>query len=761
MPEADPWTVVHEGVRPDKEAAFHTIFAVGNGCVGIRGALAELPAGGPPETYLAGFYDRLVVAGPNVANWSPYLAYWSYPELTGEVEHKSCIVNCPNPLDAAWTLDGERVDFTTGTLRRLVRRLDLRRGEFTAEAEWTSPGGRTIRWRHRRFADLVRPERAFAQWQIEAAGFSGRLGITAGVNADTEYVTYRALEGEARMYEVADFLRPAPACVGVLARGRHAGMTAGFATALRMSGGGAAWSCRQVERRIDLATEVPLEAGRPVVLERVAAFASGHRHDRPLHAAGRAALDGASLAFDDALAASSAVWETYWHHSDVLIDGSPEDQRAARFSLYHLLIAASRDDERVSIPVKSLTGGGYRGLTYWDTDIYMTPFFNFTQPALARNLASFRYHTLSGARAKAARLGCRGAAYPWSTDATGVECETAWSKNITHQHHVTADVAYAMQQYLDCSGDANFHVERAAEVFIETARFWVSRARPLGQMVSIPAASGPDEYHCDCSDNACVNHLAAWNLSMAAAAVAHLKANAPDAWDALRRRTGITDAEVAAFSGYPPRIRTMQRPGGLFEQCDGFFALRDEVVHDRQGAHPHLSQTLRQADVLMLFYLFPGRWPASVVRANWDYYEPRTLHASSLSHPAHGVIAAELGLGEVAYDYLRRCLGMDLNDEMANAHLGAHMATNGMTWVALVRGFGGTWPWGDRLRVRPRLPAGWTRLAFRLKWRGADVRVDIRPGEITVANLPEATASLPLALRGAEHLVAPGQTVHG
>jgi len=762
MTDYDPaWTIVREGVMPEREGAHHTIFAVGNGSLGIRGDLAELPLGGSPAIYLAGFYDELVVPPANPDNWTPYMAYWSVRELAGQVEHKPCIVNCPNFLDVSWQLDREKMLFTEGRLKALVRRLDLRQGVFTAEAHWVSPGGKELRYRQMRFADLADPRRAFVRYEIEPVNFAGTVTVRAGIDAATEYVTYPALEDHARMYEPAELGAAGDCGVCALVRGRHRGATAAFATGLRTPGRNVRYSVLGGERRIDLVAETRLEQGCPFVLERIGAAASGHRHERPLDEVRQCLADSGATGFDAALAGSREAWDRDWAHSDVGIEGSVEDQVAARFSIYNLLIAASRDDEHVSIPVKSLTGGGYRGLVYWDTDIYMTPMLNFTQPRLARNLASFRYHTLAGARGKAARLGCRGAAYPWSTDPAGAECETVWSRNITHQHHVTSDVAYAIRQYLDCSEDSGFYADRAAEVFVETARFWVSRAveREDGAL-GIPGASGADEYHCVCDDNAAILHMAAWNLRVAADAVAHLQRHAPDRLAELRGRTGLTDEEIVAFGDSPSCFRTMQRADGVFEQCQGFFALEDRVEPNRgHGDYPHLTQTLRQPDVLMLFYLLPGRWPREVVRANWDYYEPRTIHASSLSHPVHGVIAAELGLEDKAREYLSQCLGMDLKDEMSNAHLGAHMATHGMTWVALVRGFGGTWPVGGRVRVEPHLPAGWTRLRFRLKWRGADFVVDIRPERIEVTNLPDATAALPATVLGAEHTVGPGETV--
>jgi kojibiose phosphorylase len=758
---ADLWTVVREGVRPEREDALHAIFSVGNGAIGVRGNISPLRVGGPQETYLAGFYDRLVVPPPDPGKWSPYLRYWSDASLVPEGrEVKSCIVSCPDFLDVEWTVDGERVDFATGELKSLVRRLDLRTGVFSAEALWVSPCGKELRLTERRFASLAASDRVHVRYEAEPVGFSGKLRVAAAIDADTKYLTYPAVPGEERLYEVVEMSEIEPAGVAALVRGRHEGMRAAFATGLRIPDRpGAEFSVEKTGRRIAVAAEVPVEDGKILYVERASTFSSDGRSDDPLGSAVAALEEALTTTFGEARAASIRAWDRLWRSSDVVIEGDDRAQLAARFSICNLLMAAPREDSGVSIPVKALTGGGYRGLVYWDTDIYMAPFFNLTQPDLARNLARFHCRTLDAARRKAAAHGFRGAMYPWSTDASGDEQETVWSRNVTHQVHVTADVAYALWQYVDCSGDMEFYVNHAAEVLIETARFWASKAVEREGRLSIPDAGGPDEYHVVSDDSAMVNGMAAYNVELARRAIEHLGEHAPEKLAEVRARTGLTDGEIAAFAEFPSRVLTMQRPDGLFEQCRGFFDLEDRLALDPVADAPHLTQTLRQPDVLMLFYLLPGRWPPDVVRGNWDYYEPRTVHASSLSHPVHGVLAAELGLEGQAQDYLRRSLGMDLDDEMGNARLGAHMATNGMTWVALVRGVGGTWPVEDRIRIEPHLPRDWTRLRFRLKWRGADFTVDVTHEGVEVTNSASAPAALPLDVRGEDHLVGPGETV--
>jgi len=201
----------------------------------------------------------------------------------------------------------------------------------------------------------------------------------------------------------------------------------------------------------------------------------------------------------------------------------------------------------------------------------------------------------------------------------------------------------------------------------------------------------------------------------------------------------------------------MLGPDGRFEEFRGYFERKDTLVEKEWHGAPQDTQTVKQADVLLLAYLLPDNWPPDVLHANWNYYEPRTVHASSLSHAVHGIVAAQLGIEDKAADYTGRSLGMDLFDDMGNAALGAHMAAHGMNWSAIMRGFGGARPQGDRFIIEPRLPRSWRRLQFDLKWRGADFSVDITPDRVTVANKPSAGAAVTVRIRGAEHVVAPGQ----
>ena len=749
---SDRWRVVREGAAPEREGACGTLFCVGNGCLGVRGSLPGAGQG----FYVAGLYDRVDRGPQKPETWSPFLKYWGNADLARESQIEVCLINCPDFLKLSLAVDGCPVLLDPARVRNVKRVLDLHSAVYTVEVECGTVEGRNLRLTHRRFADAVNPQRVFSQYTVEPLNFSGVLRIAAAVDGST---TSSVAYGRQRTYDVTGVDAVASNAAVVDIRGRTDGMEASFS--LSLTPVDRPHAVCLVETRptgAHLSVDVEVMQDTPFYFEQVLVVATGRLDPQFKAAVRRDIVQAAGTPFGEARIATGRIWNEYWESSDVRIEGNVADQLGTRFSIYHLLLSASCTDAGVSIPAKGLSGEMYRGMVFWDTDVHMTPFFNLTQPAMARNLAMFRCRTLAGARRKATAYGFRGASYPWETGVSGdEECEK-WLKLITHQSHITSDVALALQRYVDCTGDEGFLEDFAAEVLIDTARFWLSKVRPNPDgSCSIPAAGGPDEFHVVCDDSAYVCSLAAHNLQLAAAAVRRLQATAPAKLAAILQRCGATGDESPRFLDVASRLRTMRRDDGLFEQCAGFFGLRDEVSDAHGGERPFETQCVKQADVIMMMYLLPDRWSPDDLRVNYAYYEPRTIHASSLSHAVHGIVAARLGLTDVADRYIRRSLGMDLNDEMGNADLGAHMAADGMNWLAIVEGYGGCRPRGHVFLIEaPQLPKDWNRLSFRLKWRGADFEVEITHQTVTVRNAAHAQP-LPLNLCGKRLDLAPGQ----
>jgi kojibiose phosphorylase len=452
------------------------------------------------------------------------------------------------------------------------------------------------------------------------------------------------------------------------------------------------------------------------------------------------------------------AWRARWEAADVRIEGDESAQRAIRFAVYHLLSAANPEDEYASIGARGLTGLAYRGHAFWDTEIYMLPFYVFADPPSARALLMYRYHTLDAARRKAAAYGFKGALYAWESADTGDETtpSTVRAPNGTAiriltgelEHHISADVAYAVWQYWRATADDAFMTEAGAEILIETARFWASRARiEQDGAAHIRHVIGPDEYHEPVDDNAYTNGMARWNLHRAAEIVATLQGSHPDDWSRLRRRLAVGDSEPNEWLTIGDALATGFHPvSNLFEQFAGFFAL-DEVdvaAYRRSGepidvalGHDRIQrvQAVKQPDVVAMCALLWDEVLPSIHESNFNYYEPRTADGSSLSPSLSAMVAARLGHGDQALELFRLGADIDLAVDKGRAASGVHMGALGGLWQAVVLGAGGVHLRDDGIALDPHLLPGWSATEFPLRWRGRRlaIRITAEPLEVRIA----------------------------
>jgi kojibiose phosphorylase len=444
----------------------------------------------------------------------------------------------------------------------------------------------------------------------------------------------------------------------------------------------------------------------------------------------------------------SDAWEERWRASDVVVEGDPAAQLSLRFALYHLISSGDPHSDLASIGARGLTGPGYNGHVFWDTDVFMLPFFLFTQPEVARRLIGYRFRALPAARSRARKLGYRGALYAWESADDGEDCTPQVVIGLDgtivpvltglEEHHISADVAWAAWRYWEATRDQEFLVDTGAEIILETARFWASRARRgRDGRYHIAPVIGPDEYHESVRNNAFTNLLARWNLERGLEVGALLDALDVKVWTALAERLDVRPSELDRWRAVAQGlVNRFDADTLLYEQFDGFFRLENiiaaevaprpfaaDVVLGRERVHR--SQVIKQADVVMLMHMLGDVFPRDVVLANYRYYEPRTSHGSSLSPAVHAVVAARAGLHEEALSYFRMTASIDLDDRMGNASQGIHMAAAAGLWQAAVFGFGGVRQEGDCLRIDPHLPDSWSALSFPFTWRGGALRLRV------------------------------------
>lgn len=681
------WTVEEEGFDPAREHQMESLFAVGNGYLGVRGALDAPPPGSQCDLFIAGIYDRRLTE----------LTY-SEIEFTAPGRGRAGdpyieLAPLPFPFRLNASLEGQPLDFAGAYGRGLKRRLDMRGGILHIESFYETADGRRTALRTRRCASLADPHLLLQEAVAAPENHWAEVALETSL-AEQDMARHPHAE------RVEHLLTPELELV------RYATRISNFEICI---------ASRSLYRPPALRRMISVFTSRDGPEPRAAALA----HLRALN------WDG----FETYLEAHRRKWRAFWDKADIRIPGQPAVEQALRFGGYHLRLPAG-DDPRVSIGARTLTGRAYGGHVFWDTEIFMLPFHLYTEPARARTLLLYRHRTLDGARRKARELGCRGACFAWESTLTGDDVTPAGvvmkssGKVIpiftgTRQLHVTADVAYAVWRYWEATRDEEFLAGPGAEILFETARFWASRAVRGDKRFHIRGVIGPDQYHHSVDDNAYTNWMARFNLERAAWTARHCRSHEAEAdeWSALAREL------------YCPA------PGadGVIEQFAGFFELKDYPLPPAERHKAQLSRLLdwkqinrlkliKQADVLMLPLLFPEAFSDEVVAANYRYYEPLTDHASSLSPAVHAAIAARIGRMEDAERYLKQSLWLDLSNTMQNSMLGVHPAAMGGAWQALVFGFLGirfhdAGPRPDA-RAGARLPAGWERVELRLAWRG-------------------------------------------
>jgi trehalose/maltose hydrolase-like predicted phosphorylase len=467
--------------------------------------------------------------------------------------------------------------------------------------------------------------------------------------------------------------------------------------------------------------------------------------DRILH-------ESAGLSFDQLLAEHAERWQERWRASDVVIEGDPESQLAMRCSIYHLLRAHVPGDDRVAIDAKGYAGDAYWGRFFWDTEMYLLPFFLYTDPAKARTLVGFRLQALNGARETAAQYGYGGARYPWESDSLGRECCPNWQYR-DHEVHVTADVAYGIAHYAAAAPDPEFVGGAAADVVLETARYWLERVdwRAGDDYPSILGVMGPDEYSPITSNNSYTNRMAAFNLSLASS-------------------IAVSDEERADFGKAAAKLPIPRTADGIVAQCEEFERLAEpgfgQFWKDRsEGFAAQVSQErlyrskcLKQGDVIMLMAMFPNEFSDDEVRRAWDYYLPYTTHDSSLSAGAHAIVACRLGLADEAWRFWKMSSGLDLDVAHGGVGEGIHIAAAGANWQIAVLGLAGmqTAMNSDVLSIRPRLPKAWSRLAFPIVWKGCPVYIDLTPEAFRVTN--RGREAITVRVNGIDQVIAPGES---
>ncbi len=743
----DPWRWVETHPRAAPLGVSETQFTVANGYLGMRGNPEEGRDTHQHGTYINGFHETWPIQHAE--------------DAFGLAREGQTLVNAPDSKTFRIYVDDEPLRVGVADLEDYERSIDFRDGILRRELTWRTPSGKKVIIRSTRMVSMVEKHLAVMTYEIELPDEPAPVVISSQTlnrqdGEDEYHLASAARHGDfdPRRGEGLDHRVLEPA----LKRGEggfqmlgyrcaNSGMTVALAVDHHVT------TEDDVTVRTDLdddAAKVVYHAhvtpGRVLRLTKMVAYhTSGKVPARELAERCTRTLMRAHDRGVVELHRTQRNWyDHYWDRSDVEVEGPPETQQAIRFNLFQLAQASARA-ETAGIPAKGVTGSGYSGHYFWDTETYVLPFLTYTRPQFARNALRFRYTMLDKARERARYLSVDGALYPWRT-INGEEA-SAYYEAGTAQYHINADIAHAMVKYMWATEDVEFMIREVVDVLVETARMWVS----LGFFAedggfNIHGVTGPDEYTTVVDNNLFTNAMARFNLRAAAVACQRIAELGDGRWERVCRRLRIDDVEIAEWSRAADHmVIAFDEALGVHPQDEDFLAneVWDKDLDSPRRPlllhfHPlviYRHQVLKQADVVLAMFLRGDEFTEDEKRANFEYYDPLTTGDSTLSAVVQSIIAAEIGYCDEAFEHFSKALVVDLADVHGNASDGIHVASAGGVWSALVSGFGGMRDYRGDISFDPRVPAAWDALTFRLTVRGTHVRVRVTHDELTIVNL--------------------------
>ncbi|HSL06809.1 MAG TPA: glycosyl hydrolase family 65 protein [Pseudonocardiaceae bacterium] len=720
----EPWAVRECGLDLAAMGQTESVFALANGHIGLRGNLDEGDPHALPGSYLNSFYELRPL---------PYAeGGYGYPE-SGQT-----IINVTNGKLIRLLVDDEPLDVRYGELRSHERVLDLRAGTLTRRLEWVSPAGKAVRVHSQRLVSLAQRAVVAINYEVESVDAPVLLVLQSELFANEQLP---ATTGDPRVAAVlseplvAEQHRFNDTSATLMHRTRHSGLRMAAAMDHEVIGPSRTEFHSSATDDVARTTVIcRLEPGQRLRVVKYLAYGwSSQRSFPALNDQVRAALAAARYTGWTGLTTEQRRYlDEFWAAADVEIEGNAQLQQAVRFALFHVLQAGARAERR-GIAAKGLTGPGYDGHSFWDTETFVLPVLSHTVPDAAADVLRWRRQTLPLAIERAGQLGLAGAAFPWRT-IRGQECSGYWPAG-TAAFHVNADIADAAIRHVTATGDTDFERDVTLELLVQTARLW----RSLGHHDAaghfrIDGVTGPDEYSAVADNNVYTNLMAQRNLRAAAnAAERHPEQAATFGVDA-EETASWRDAAAMMVVPYDEKL-------GVHPQAEGF---TEHAVWDFAGTEPdqyplllhfpyfdlYRKQVVKQADLVLAMQLCPEAFTAEQKARNFAYYERITVRDSSLSAATQAVLAAETGHLDLAYDYLCETALVDLADLAHNTDHGLHIAALAGAWSAVVAGFGGLRHLDDGgLAFAPRLPEALTRITFRLRWRGRRLRVQITSGQ--------------------------------
>ncbi len=717
--KAEGWVNSLQGVRESQ-------LALGNGLWGSRAVLEEMPHNAKPGTYIAGLYDKI---GSQVSE----------------------LVNLPNPFNFKIMVNGEKLGVVTMDIAEHRRILNLRHGLLSRRTVFQDSKKRKYDYQSMRFVSMHDKNIGVMQVAFTPLDDGVKAFIETGINTSV-YNARTVTEGRKRHFtikEVGQFKGEGYLVVETFGKLHKVIFRSGFYYQTRG---------KKIIAK-DNIFEMKLQKNQTVVFTKVFyldAVSKENDFDKIKKLSEKKFRKAFQSSFVSLVKRHIRAWENLWNVAEVSIWGAPEVEKSFRFNIYHMHICAPGDGGLSSIGAKTLTGEGYRGHIFWDTEIFLFPFYLYILPDVARNMLLYRYRRLDKARKIAKECGFKGAMFPWESAGLGVEETPEWAKDLDGkiirihtgkmEHHITADIAYAFYHYYNATHDEEFLEDCGYEVLFETARFWASRVEynKKKKKYEIKHVIGPDEFHSDVNNNAFTNAMAKWNLLIAHKMFQKIKKRDSVVFRKLVKKTGLSNEEPLEWKNIATQISININKEQIIEQFDGYFRKRrvkisnwDEnsipIVTEKMTPRDYgKTQLVKQADVILLLYLFSDVFNTETIKQNYKYYVSRTIHKSSLSLPVYALMAIDVGDRDRAYRFFNTALHTDISNINNNTNGGIHAACLGGTWQVLINGFAGVRIYKEILSINPRLPIIWRKVLFSLHWRGHLLRLEVKADRIKI-----------------------------
>ncbi|MGE7612462.1 glycoside hydrolase family 65 protein [Paenibacillus sp. NPDC101420] len=724
--KVDPWAIIEEGFDPERNRTSESIFSLGNEYMGVRGYAEEGYSGDSLQgSYFNGLNEQLDIGN----------------HYKGIIRSLRYMVNAVDWLYTRITVNGEQLDLAKSKISDYVRKLDLRSGTYRRELIWHLDDGKILKVVFTRLVSMTMSHLGLQRVEFEPLNFSGSVDICAGL----DFSIIHEERGE---------------CMWSSLRSGEQGST----TAIM---------ARTVNTANKLFSSFSLQSSQPLQLTRVehekfigqsftmdlaqgeathfTKLVINYSDSESAHTAeelwskGLALAESASQLSDTQIFADqTAYWNGIWETSDIRIEGDPENQQGIRFCIFQLYQTYHGDHPGFNIGAKGLTGEVYRGLAFWDTESYCLPFYMFNNPKAARSLLDFRYKTLPQAMQRAKDVDCDGACYPIATIDGTESCDLWQHSNL--QLHVGTAISYGIWHYVKNTGDKEFLHSKGAEMLIQISRFYATRGQ-WGQQsgkYGYFGVMGPDEFQLMVNNNCYINLMAQKSFEYTLDTLSEMKEQAPEAFAMVAEKTGLRDEELTDWKNKADNMKIpVDEVTGVFEEHDGFFDMPHIDIHSipvtefplySNWSYDRLYRydMIKQPDVLMFMFLYNGQFSKEAKLANYEYYESRCIHESSLSPSIHSILASEIGKPEEAYSFFEFATRLDLDNYNRNTREGLHTTSIAAAWMNIVYGFGGMRSDGDRLSFQPSLPERWNEYSFQVMYEGVLLRILVNKTSVTL-----------------------------